>query len=491
MAHGTAESAVAGAAAPSSGPLALHGLSVEGVDRCVHCGLCLPYCPTFSELGTEMDSPRGRIFLIKSLAEGRIALGDATVRHLDLCLGCRACETVCPSGVPYGQLIEAARAEVERQRPGHWGRRLFRWVNFSLLLPHRRMLSLAAAGLRFYQSSGLQRLARASGLLRLLPDPLGSWEPLLPTLPPARDRAPLAERTPAVGPKRATVGLLTGCIQQVAFGPQNRATARVLAKNGAEVVAPREQGCCGALHAHGGEHETALDLARRTIQVFETAGVDHVIVNVSGCGAHMKAYGALLAGDPAWRERAARFAARVMDVSEFLAKEPLRGPLGTIARTVTYHDPCHVVHGQKIKSEPRALLAQIPGLRVVELREADWCCGSAGTYNLTQPEMAARLQARKIANIEATRADAVVTSNPGCIIQIAQGLEARGKPIDVLHIVDVLDRAYGSAPAADAIAARSTSPRVGSPAGGEPSPSGTAMRATGAPGPAGGRRHPD
>jgi len=205
----------------------------------------------------------------------------------------------------------------------------------------------------------------------------------------------------------------------------------------------------------------------------------------------MKAYGALLAGDPAWRERAARFAARVMDVSEFLAKEPLRGPLGAIARTVTYHDPCHVVHGQKIKSEPRALLAQIPGLRVVELREADWCCGSAGTYNLTQPEMAARLQARKIANIEAARADAVVTSNPGCIIQIAQGLEARGKPIDVLHIVDVLDRAYGSAPAADAIAARSTSPRVGSPAGGEPSPSGTAMRATGAPGPAGGRRHPD
>src|SRR5262245_7775320 len=442
MAHGSATTA------PPAGPLTLHGHSVEGVDRCVHCGLCLAYCPTFSELGTEMDSPRGRIFLIKSLAEGRIALGDATVRHLDLCLGCRACETVCPSGVPYGQLIEAARAEVERQRPGGWARRLFRWVNFSLLLPHPRMLSLAATGLRFYQSSGLQRLVRASGLLRLLPGPLAAWEPLLPTLPSAADRAPLPERTPAEGAKRATVGLLTGCIQQVAFGPQNRATARVLARNGAEVLAPRAQSCCGALHAHSGEHATSVDLAKRTIEAFEAAGVESVIVNTSGCGAHMKAYGQLLGGDPAWRERAARFAARVVDVSEFLAREPLRGPLAPVRRTVTYHDPCHVAHGQKIRAEPRALLAQIPELRVVELREADWCCGSAGTYNLTQPEMAARLQARKIANVEATRADAVVTANPGCIIQIAQGLSAKGSRVEVLHIVELLDQAYGGAPTA-------------------------------------------
>ena len=437
MAHGVTT------AAPPAGPLALAGHSVEGVDRCVHCGLCLAYCPTFSELGTEMDSPRGRIFLIKSLAEGRIALTDSTVEHLDLCLGCRACETVCPSGVPYGQLIETARAEIERQRPGGLLRRLFRWVNFSVLLPHPRLLSLAAAGLRFYQSSGLQRLARASGLLRLLPSPLATWEPLLPTLPAAADRAPLPERTPAEGAKRATVGLLTGCIQQVAFGPQNRATARVLAKNGVEVLAPRAQTCCGALHAHAGEHDTALVLARQTIAAFEDAGVESVVVNTSGCGAHMKSYGTLLAGDPVWRDRAARFAARVVDVSEFLAREPLRGPLAPIARTVTYHDPCHVAHGQKIRKEPRALLAQIPGLRVVDLPEADWCCGSAGTYNLTQPEMAARLQARKIANIESTRADAVVTANPGCIIQIAQGLRATGAPVEVLHIVELLDRAYG------------------------------------------------
>jgi glycolate oxidase iron-sulfur subunit len=426
-----------------SAPLTLHGLSVEGVDRCVHCGLCLAYCPTFSELGTEMDSPRGRIFLVKSLAEGRIQLTDSAAAHLDLCLGCRACETVCPSGVPYGQLIEAARAEIERQRPGSPLRRFFRWMNFSLLLPHPRMLRLAAAGLRVYQVSGLRTLLRASGLLRLLPASLRHWEPLLPELPSAADRAPLPELTPAQGGRRARVGLLTGCIQQVAFGPHNRATARVLARNGAEVVAPRAQACCGALHAHAGEHATALDLARRTIGTFERADVETVVVNTSGCGAHMKSYGLLLAGDPAWRDRAARFAARVRDVSEFLAEQPLRGPLAPVKRTVTYHDPCHVAHGQKIRTQPRSLLAQIPGLRVVELKESDWCCGSAGTYNLTQPEMATRLQERKIAHVRATGADAVVTANPGCIIQIAQGLAAKSSPVQVLHIVEILDQAYG------------------------------------------------
>ena len=427
---------------PVAGPLLLHGHDVEGVNRCVHCGLCLAYCPTFSILGTEMDSPRGRIFLIKSMAEGRIGLTDSTAAHLDLCLGCRACETVCPSAVPYGQLIEAARADIERQRPGGALRRFFRWVNFDVLLPHPRLLSLAAAGLRFYQVSGLQRLVRASGLLRLLPGPLASWEPLLPAIPAAADRAPLPEVTPADGTKRATVGLLTGCIQQVAFGPQNRATARVLARNGVEVVAPRTQSCCGALHAHAGEHATALELAKNTIIAFESAGVEQVVVNTSGCGAHMKAYGTLLAGDPAWAERARRFATRVSDISEFLAREPLRGPLRPVSRTVTYHDPCHVAHGQKIRKEPRALLAQIPGLTVKELHEADWCCGSAGTYNLTQPEMAGRLQRRKVENIRATGADAVVTANPGCIIQIQQGLEGGARPVRVLHIVELLDEAY-------------------------------------------------
>jgi glycolate oxidase iron-sulfur subunit len=429
-----------------AGPLALHGLSVEGVNQCVHCGLCLAYCPTFSELGTEMDSPRGRIFLVKSLAEGRLSLSNSVVEHLSLCLDCRACETVCPAGVPYGRLIEAAKAEIERARPGHALRRVFRWLNFGLLLGRPRVLAAAAAMLRLYQVSGLQALARRAGLIRLLPGTLPAWEALLPRLPAGADRAPLPALTPAQGERRGRVALLTGCVQSIVFGAHNRATARVLARNGYDVVAPPEQGCCGALNAHGGDHARAVAMARRTIEVFERTEADAIVVNTSGCGAHMKAYGALLEHDPAWAERARRFAGVVKDVSEFLARAPLRGPLQPVTMTVTYHDPCHVVHGQKIRAAPRQLLAQIPGLRVVELKESDWCCGSAGIYNLTQPEMATRLLHRKVGHVLATGAAAVVTANPGCILQIEQGLRAHGSPVPVLHIVELLDRA--SAPAA-------------------------------------------
>ncbi|MGH7310347.1 MAG: heterodisulfide reductase-related iron-sulfur binding cluster [Candidatus Rokuibacteriota bacterium] len=428
-----------------TGPLVLHGLSVEGVNQCVHCGLCLAYCPTFSELGTEMDSPRGRIFLIKSLAEGRIALSDSVVEHLDLCLDCRACETVCPAGVPYGRLIEAAKAEIERQRPGPLRRRLFRWLNFDLLLGRPGWLRVAAAGLRAYQVSGLQGLVRRAGLVRLLPGPLSAWEALLPSLPPGRDRAPLPALTPAQGERRGRVALLTGCVQSVVFGAHNQATARLLSRNGWEVVAPPAQGCCGALNAHGGDHDRALAMARALIDVSEPVEADALVVNTSGCGAHLKAYGTLLAGDPVYAERAARLARSVRDVAEFLAAEPLRGPLRPVPMRVTYHDPCHVVHGQKIRSQPRALLAQVPGLEVVDLKESDWCCGSAGIYNLTQPEMATRLLHRKVGHVLATGAQAVVTANPGCILQIQAGLRAHGTgTVAVLHLVEVLDRAYGS-----------------------------------------------
>jgi glycolate oxidase iron-sulfur subunit len=432
MAHATADTPA------TTGPLALHGLSVEGVNQCVHCGLCLAYCPTFSELGTEMDSPRGRIFLIKSLAEGRIGLSDPTVEHLSLCLDCRACETVCPAGVPYGRLIEAAKAEIERQRPGGLARRAFRWLNFGLLLGRPGVLRAAASGLRFYQASGLQALVRRTGLARWLPGTLPAWEALLPPLP--ADRTPLPALTPAVEPRRARVALLTGCVQSVVFGAHNHATARVLARNGCDVLAPPGQGCCGALNAHGGDHARAIAMAKQTIETFEATGADAIIVNTSGCGAHMKGYGALLAGEPGWAERGARFARTVQDVAEFLAREPLRGPLAPVAMTVTYHDPCHVVHGQKIRRQPRELLAQIPGLRVVDLPESDWCCGSAGLYNLTQPEMADRLLRRKVRNIAATKAEAVVTSNPGCILQIQAGLRAQGREMPVLHLVEILDR---------------------------------------------------
>jgi len=433
---------MAHASPDAAAPLTLHGLSVEGVNQCVHCGLCLAYCPTFSELGTEMDSPRGRIFLVKSLAEGRIGLSDSTVQHLSLCLDCRACETVCPAGVPYGRLIEAAKAEIERQRPGGWVRRAFRRLNFGVLLGHPRLLGAAAAGLRLYQASGLQALVRRSGVVRLLPGTLSAWEALLPPLPAAAERAPLPPLTPAEGARRGRVAMLTGCVQSVVFGAHNRATARLLARNGWDVVAPPEQGCCGALNAHGGDHAGALQMARRTIETFERERVDAVVVNASGCGAHMKAYGTLLGDDPVWAERARNFSARVRDISEFLAATPLRGPLRPVAMTVTYHDPCHVVHGQKIRSAPRALLAQIPGLRVVDLPESDWCCGSAGIYNLTQPEMAGRLLRRKVRHVLGTGAAAVVTANPGCILQIQQGLRDAGAPVPVLHIVEILDRAY-------------------------------------------------
>jgi glycolate oxidase iron-sulfur subunit len=435
MAHTPTESA-----APT--PLTLQGLSVEGVNQCVHCGLCLASCPTFSELGTEMDSPRGRIFLIKSLAEGRIGLSDSTVEHLSLCLDCRACETVCPAGVPYGQLIEAAKAEIEHQRPGGWGRRAFRWLNFGLLLGNRRVLTAAAAGLRLYQASGLQALVRRTGLVRLLPGTLSAWEALLPPMPSAAERAPLPSLTAAVAPRRARVAMLTGCVQSIVFGAHNRATARVLARNGCDVLAPPGQGCCGALNAHGGDHARAVAMAKRTIETFEAAGAGAVIVNTSGCGAHMKAFGALLADEPAWAERAVRFARTVQDLAEFLAREPLRGPLMPVPMTVTYHDPCHVVHGQKIRRQPRELLAQVPGLQVVDLPESDWCCGSAGIYNLTQPEMADRLLRRKVRNIAATKAEAVVTANPGCILQIQAGLRAQGLELPVLHLVEILDKAY-------------------------------------------------
>jgi glycolate oxidase iron-sulfur subunit len=272
---------------------------------------------------------------------------------------------------------------------------------------------------------------------------LPAWEALLPPVPSKADRAAPPPLTPAEGPRRARVALLTGCVQSVIFGAHNRATARVLAKNGFEVVVPERQGCCGALNAHGGDHERALAMARQTIDTFETARADAVVVNTSGCGAHMKAYGHLLADDRAYAERAGRFAASVRDLAEILAQEPLRGPLAPVSLTCTYHDPCHVVHGQKIKSEPRTLLAQIPGLRIVELTESDWCCGSAGIYNLTEPEMATRLLHRKVSHVLATGAEAVVTANPGCILQIRAGLGAHESVVRVMHLVEILDRAYG------------------------------------------------
>ena len=413
--------------------------------QCVHCGLCLPSCPTYAELGQEPDSPRGRIYLIKALADGRIEFSDTGAAHLSLCLGCRACESACPSGVQYGHLIEAGRAELEAQRPGPLLRRLVRRVAFEGLLPRPALLRAVAATLRFYQRSGLQRLVRASGLLRLAPSTLRASEALLPPLPPGGAGGALPEVTPARGARRGAVGLLHGCVQDAVFRPHNEATIRCLARQGVEVRVPRAQRCCGALHAHAGDPETARRLARATIAAFEVPELEAVVVNAAGCGAHMKAYGHLLRGDPAWAARAAAFARKVVDVTEFLARAPLVGPLGPLPLRATYHDPCHLAHGQKVRTEPRALLRSVPGVELIELGEAEMCCGSAGIYNLTEPVMAQRLLDRKMAHVEATGAATVVTANPGCILQLAAGLRARGRDGAVLHVVEVLDRAYAAA----------------------------------------------
>lgn len=434
------------ASAPSApGTSALPALAYEELLRCVHCGFCLPTCPTYAVLGQEPDSPRGRISLIKALADNRIELTDSVAGHLSLCLDCRACETACPSGVPYGHLIEAARAEIEHRRPGSAGRRLLRRFAFDVLLPRPGLLRALATGLRGYQRSGLQRLVRGSGVLRLLPAALATTEALLPPLPPAGGRGVLPALIPARGARRTRVGLLQGCVQDAVFRPHNEATIRCLTRQGAEVAVPPAQRCCGALHAHAGDPEGARGLARANIAAFEAAGVETVIVNAAGCGAHLKGYGHLLRSDPAWAVRAAAFAGRVMDVTEFLAQAPLAGPLGPVPLRATYHDPCHLVHGQRVRSEPRTLLRAIPGLELVELRESEMCCGSAGLYNLTEPEMAQRLLTRKIGHVEATGARAVITANPGCILQLAAGLRSRGLPMEVFHVVEILDRAYAAA----------------------------------------------
>jgi glycolate oxidase iron-sulfur subunit len=431
-------------AAPAGGQT-LAELDYDGLLKCVHCGFCLPSCPTYAELGQEPDSPRGRIYLIKALADGRVPLTDSVTEHLSLCLGCRACESACPSGVPYGHLIEAGRAEIEARRPGSAWRRLVRRAAFAGLLPRPALLRALVAGLRLYQRSGLQRLVRRSGLLRLAPAGLRTAEALLPALPPAGRGGRLPETVPARGPRRARVGLLHGCVQDAVFRPHNEATLRCLARQGVEVLVPRAQRCCGALHAHAGEPEAARALARATIAAFEAAGVEAVVVNAAGCGAHMKAYGHLLREDPAWAARAAAFARTVVDVTEYLAAQPLATPLGPLPLRATYHDPCHLAHGQQVRAAPRALLRALPGLELVELGEAEMCCGSAGIYNLTEPEMARRLLDRKLGHVEATGATTVVTANPGCILQLQAGLAARGQGVEVLHVVEVLDRAYQAA----------------------------------------------
>lgn len=411
---------------------------MELIDECVHCGFCLPACPTYQLWGEEMDSPRGRIYLMKLGREGHACWSSAYVAHFDRCLGCMACITACPSGVRYDRLIEATRAQIERHYRRTLSDRLFRRLLFETF-PYPRRLRWLAVPLWFYRASGLRALLRASGLMGLLPARLRAMEELLPPLRFGDAFARTAEVVPALGQRRARVGLLLGCVQRIFFSETNRATARVLAAEGCEVVAPVEQGCCGALLVHAGREREARAFARRLIDLFERAAVDAIIVNAAGCGSNVKEYAWLLRDDPEYANRAQRFAAKCRDLSEFLVELGPRATRHALPLRVAYHDACHLRHAQGIADAPRALLAQIPELELAEIPEGTVCCGSAGIYNLVEPHTAQRLGERKARNVLATGAQIVVASNPGCILQIGSSLQALGQRLPVVHLADVLD----------------------------------------------------
>jgi glycolate oxidase iron-sulfur subunit len=417
--------------------------SHELADDCVHCGFCLPTCPTYVLWGQEADSPRGRIYLMKAGLDGRASWDAAYQRHFDACLGCMACVTACPSGVQYDRLIEATRPQVERHGSRSAGDRLFREFVFSIF-PRPDRLRAIRGPLALYQKSGLQRLVRASGLMKLMPGRLAAMEQLLP--PVSTDGASeLPATTPALGERRRRVGLLLGCVQRVFFSSVNHATARVLSAEGCEVVTPPGQECCGALMMHSGREADAVAAARRMIDVFEQANVDQVVINAAGCGSAMKEYGILLRDDPAYAERARRFSAKCVDVTELLAELDPRAPRQPLPRTVAYHDACHLQHAQRVKAAPRQVLKTIPGLEIKEIAESDVCCGSAGIYNLLEPEAATALRDRKVANILKTGATTIVSGNPGCLMQIRAGLEAAGRPIPSRHTIELLDESISGA----------------------------------------------
>lgn len=401
----------------------------EAILDCVHCGICLPQCPTYRVLEQEMDSPRGRVYLMRAATEGRIGLTPNFVLHMDRCLGCRGCETACPAGVPFGRLIEEARGQIERRVARPLGRRLLGRLILGVF-PHRRRLRRLLALARVYRATGLQRLVRSSGALRRFPR-LGAMERLLPSGAPERGAGMLPRETAPEGRGHGTVALLEGCVQSVLFAGANRAAASLLARAGYRVVVPPAQACCGALHLHWGDRAGGRALAHRNVAAFAEA--DWIVTTAAGCGAAMREYGQLLSDDP----RAARVAGRVRDVTELLAAH-VPEPRRPLDLTVTYHEPCHLAHGQRVREAPRALLRAIPGLRLVELAESDLCCGSAGVYNLMEPEIAGRLLDRKLERIAATGAGVVVTGNPGCLLQLRMGLTARGLPVRALHPVELL-----------------------------------------------------
>ncbi|MEA5503301.1 (Fe-S)-binding protein [Halotia wernerae UHCC 0503] len=413
------------------------------IDSCVHCGFCLSTCPSYRVIGKEMDSPRGRIYLMDAINEGEIALNTATVQHFDSCLGCLACVTTCPSGVQYDKLISATRHQVERNYSRSLPDQLFRQLIFSLF-PNPDLLRFLLVPLLVYQKLGFSKFFQATGLLKKISPRLAAMESILPkiTLQSFQDNLP--DIIPAKGQKRYRVGVILGCVQRLFFSPINEATVRVLTANGCEVVIPKSQGCCAALPEHQGQTEQAKALARQMIDSFADTDVDFVIINAAGCGHTLKEYGHILEDDPEYRQKAQDFAAKVKDAQEFLATVGLTAKLSPLTDeplNLVYQDACHLLHGQKISVQPRQVLRQIPGVKLREPIDAALCCGSAGVYNMLQPEVAEELGQQKVENLLNTGADLIASANPGCTLQITKHLQLQGQKISVMHPMELLDYA--------------------------------------------------
>ena len=434
-------------AAPAHRQSGFHGPDrPKDVDylHCIHCGLCLNHCPTYRLWGLEADSPRGRIRQMVLVDEGRLPLGDSFVRHIDQCLDCRACETACPAGVEYGKLVEGARAQIEQNYRRPLGSRIARSLVYRHLLPYPRRIAGVARLARFYQRSSLRSVARASGLLRLFG--LAEREKLMPLIEPEFFFGRLGETFAAQGQRRARVALFAGCISQVSFAALHEATIRVLTANGCEVVVPAGQLCCGALAAHAGVRDVARELARVNLDVFLRENFDAVITNAAGCGSTLKEYDQLFAEDDPAQTKAHEFRGKMRDVTEFLDSLGMTAPLRELRLRVTYQDSCHLAHGQKIREAPRRLIRAVPGVELTEMRLSDNCCGSAGVYNVTQTQTSLELLAEKMHCAAETRAEAIVTANPGCLLQMRAGSELHGTGQQVLHVMELLDRAFAAAP---------------------------------------------
>lgn len=417
--------------------------SIPELEGCIRCGLCLSVCPTYRPTGVETKSPRGRIALVKNMVERGLDLDDANFHHhMDLCLQCMACHSVCPTGVSAGEIVARTKSYARANGRRTTAQRLLRAAVYEGLFTHYRRLELAALPLRAYNRSGLQRLARRTGLVRALPGALRRLEEIVPArlAPPLRPR--LAPVTSAVGPERAHVAFHLTCVNNIMLPAASAASVRVLARNGCRVSTRPDLVCCGAPHETEGEMEIARRLARHNIALYEQLGIDAVISDAAACGAAMKNYGHWLAGDPLWAERAKAFSARVRDIHEYLIAIGLRPPMGVLRRTVTYDDPCHLCHAQGISRQPRQILHAIPGLRYVELKDASWCCGSAGTYNISQPAMADTILEEKMRRIRETGATVIASANPGCLMQLEAGLRRYRIPGRVVQVSQLLDASY-------------------------------------------------